>query len=173
MAKVLVLYDSPGRLTAGLAAEVAAGAREVAGAAVTLHAIGDSSRDEVYGCDALILGCPNWSGITGQLKLWLDNLGDPWEEGQLLDKFGAAFTTGASRSAGVEFTLLSLIHWLLAGGVIIVGLPFQEEMRQGGSYYGPTASGGLGEGDKALARALGRRVARLAVERERGQAAPA
>ncbi len=109
--------------------------------------------------DGIILGSPNWSGPTGFLKSWLDNQGDLWEEGKLAGKVGACFTTGRGQHSGLEFALLSLIHWMLACGMIIVGLPWSQRMATSGSYYGATVAGVVQEHDLEQARALGRRVA--------------
>jgi NAD(P)H dehydrogenase (quinone) len=81
--------------------------------------------------------------------------------GKLVGKVGAAFTSGWSRGGGNEITLLTLLHTLLAHGMLIVGLPWSRRMVKSGSYYGPTAVGGPTEDDLAQARALGRRVARV------------
>ena len=63
----------------------------------------------------------------------------------------------------MEFTLLSLIHWMLACGMVVVGLPWSERMRVSGSYYGATAAGEAGFEDLEQARELGERVASLAL----------
>ena len=47
--------------------------------------------------------------------------------------------------------------------MIVVGLPWSDRMRESGSYYGATAHGSVTDVDRAQARALGRRVAELAV----------
>ena len=132
------------------------------GATAKLRRIDDAVKEELFAADAVIFGSPNWSGITGKMKQWLDQLGDLWSEGQLVNKIGAAFTAGSSRSAGIEFTLLTLFHWMLAGGMLLCGLPWNERMRSTGSYYGATASGSVEEDDLEQARELGRRVAELA-----------
>ena len=160
--RVLVLYDSRYVLEE-LARAVGEGVDSVAGAAPLLRRLDDAVPDDLFDADALILGSPNWSGVTGKMKDWLDRVGDVWAEGQLEGKVGAAFTAGASRNAGIEFTLWSLLHWMLAGGMIVVGLPFNETMRETGSYYGATASGSVQEADREQARALGRRVAETAL----------
>jgi NAD(P)H dehydrogenase (quinone) len=100
--------------------------------------------------------------MTGKLKDWFDYTGDLWETGDLVGKVGACFTVGYSRSGGTEATLLQLIHLLLSHGMIIVGLPWSNAMRQSGSYYGATAHGKIQEVDREQARALGRRVAEVA-----------
>ena len=55
---------------------------------------------------------------------------------------GAAFATGTGRHSGLETTLRQLIHWMMACGMLIVGLPWTERMAVSGSYYGATAAGG-------------------------------
>jgi NAD(P)H dehydrogenase (quinone) len=112
--------------------------------------------------DGIIVGSPNWSGITGKLKEWFDYSGDLWETGDIAGKAGAAFTAGYSRSGGTEATLLQILHLLFAHGMIIVGLPWSETMRQSGSYYGATAHGAVTEADREQAFALGKRVAEVA-----------
>ena len=163
MAKVLLLFDSRGGLTEHLAEEIAEGVRSVAGAELSYRRIDEAEQRELLECDALIVGSPNWSGMTGKLKEWFDYSGDLWESGELAGKPGAAFTAGWSRSGGIEATLLQLVHLLLSHGMIFVGLPWSETMRHSGSYYGATAHGEVTEEDRAQARALGRRVAEVAV----------
>ena len=162
--RVLVLYDDTGHLIGPLAEAVEMGTRAAQQVEVERAVVGSAKSDYLLAADAIILGCPNWSGITGKLKNWLDEQGDLWEEGKLAGKIGAAFTTSWSRSAGVEFTLLSLIHWMLAAGMIIVGLPWSDRLRTSGSYYGPYAAGEVTRDDLEQARALGERVARVALQ---------
>ena len=158
-ARVLILFDSRGGLTEQLAAAIGAGAEAVNGVEVRLRRIHESEPAELLQMDALILGSPNWSGMTGKLKEWFDYSGDLWETGDLAGKVGAAFTAGYSRSAGIEATLLQLLHLILAHGMIVVGLPWSERMRVAGSYYGATAHGRVTDDDLAQARSLGERVA--------------
>ena len=160
---VLVLFDSRGGLTQHLADAVAEGVRSVAGATASCRSIDEAQQRELLACDALIVGSPNWSGMTGKLKDWFDYSGDLWESGELAGKPAAAFTAGWSRSGGTEATLLQLLHLLLAHGMIIVGLPWSETMRRSGSYYGATAHGDATDEDRVQARALGRRVAEVAI----------
>ena len=159
---VLVLYDRKGSAIEALAAAAARGVDATEGAQATVKSIEEAARSDLLGADALLLGSPNWSGITGSLKSWLDDQGDLWEEGSLAGKPGAAFTTGLGRHSGLEITLLQLIHWMLAGGMIVVGLPWSEGMRHSGSYYGATAAGGVSDENLAQAQALGARVATVA-----------
>lgn len=166
---VLLLFDSRGGLVERLAEAVAEGVRSVVGVELRYRRLDDATLDELRSADALILGSPNWSGMTGKLKDWIDYSGDLWETGELAGKVGAAFTAAYSRSAGVEATLLQLLHLLFAHGMIVVGLPWSERMRVSGSYYGATAHGQVTDDDREQARALGRRVALTAVELAEGR----
>ena len=163
MARILLLYDSRGGLTEQLAESVAAGV-EATGAECVRRRIDDAQVPELFAADGIILGSPNWSGITGKFKDWFDYSGDLWETGELRGKVGAVFTAGYSRSGGIEATLLQLIHLLFAHGMVIIGLPWTETMRRSGSYYGATAHGAVTEEDRAQAEALGRRVAELCLK---------
>ncbi len=163
MARVLVIYDSRGGLVEELAQAVAEGVRGAPGAELVLRRVDEARPADLLLCDGLIVGSPNWSGITGKLKLWFDETGDLWESGDLSGKPAGAFTGGWSRSGGTEATLLQLVHLLMAHGMLIVGLPWTEQMRTAGSYYGATAHGHVTAGDLAQARVLGRRVAEIAV----------
>ena len=163
MPTVLILFDSRGGLTEELAQAVAEGVRSVASAQLSLRRLDDASPDELKQVAAVIIGSPNWSGITGKLKTWFDQSGDLWETGELAGKVGAAFAAGWSPSGGLEATLLQLLHLLLAHGMVVVGLPWSERMRVSGSYYGATAVGQVSEDDRAQAGELGRRVAEMAL----------
>lgn len=163
MPAVLVLFDSRGGLTEQLAEAIAEGVRDVSSAELVYRRLDDATVAELKQCDALILGSPNWSGMTGKLKDWWDYSGDLWETGELAGKLAAVFTGAYSRSGGTEATLLQLIHLLLAHGMLIAGLPWSDRMRTSGSYYGATAHGQVTNDDREQAKALGRRVAETAV----------
>jgi NAD(P)H dehydrogenase (quinone) len=169
MTRVLLLFDSRGGLTEDLAQSIAEGVRSVPGVELSYRRIDEAEQRELLECDALIVGSPNWSGMTGKLKEWFDYSGDLWESGELEGKPAAAFTAGWSRSGGIEATLLQLVHLLLAHGMIFVGLPWSNRMRQSGSYYGATAHGKVTDDDRAQARALGERVARVTLALKRSE----
>ncbi len=159
---VLVLYDPKGPAIESLALAIARGVESQGTARASLKTTEQALTSDLMEADALLLGSPNWSGVTGTLKSWLDEQGDLWEEGSLAGKPGAAFTTGWGRHSGVEMTLLQIIHWMLACGMVIVGLPWSERMKESGSYYGATATAGVAPEDLIQAEALGLRVAELA-----------
>jgi NAD(P)H dehydrogenase (quinone) len=162
MARILLLYDSRGGLTERLAAAVREGV-EAAGAECLEHRIADADPAILLDADGILLGSPNWSGMTGKLKEWWDYSGDLWESGELAGIPAGVFTAGYSRSGGNEATLLQLIHLVLSHGMVVVGLPWDDTMRVSGSYYGATAHGEVTDEDLAQARKLGARVARAAV----------
>jgi NAD(P)H dehydrogenase (quinone) len=161
--RVMVLYDSREGLVRELARAVCAGVASVEGVTLLDRVVDDADPAELPDIDALILGSPNWTGITGKLKTWMDQTGDLWETGELVGKPSAAFTAGWSPHGGLEATLLQLFHLLIGHGMIFVGIPWSERMRRSGSYYGATAHGEVTADDREQAHALGRRVAALAV----------
>ncbi len=161
MATVLVLFDSRTGLVRELARAVCDGIAQVPGVEARPRDVDEARPDELLRCDALMLGSPNWSGVTGKLKGWLDESGDLWESGELAGKPGGAFAAGLSPHGGIEATLLQLFHLLAAHGMLFVGLPWSERMRRSGSYYGATAVAALTDDDRQQARALGTRVAAL------------
>ena len=163
MARIWILFDSRGGLVEQLAEAVAEGVRAVAGAEAVYLRLEEADPKQLPSCDGLIIGSPNWSGMTGKLKEWFDYSGDLWQTGELIGKPGAAFSGGYSRSGGIEATLLQLLHLLLGHGMVAVGLPWSDRMRVSGSYYGATAHGAVTDDDREQARALGRRVAKLAL----------
>ncbi|WP_322817658.1 NAD(P)H-dependent oxidoreductase [Tepidiforma sp.] len=161
MVRILLLYDSRGGLTARLADAVEAGIRSAGGACLR-RTVEAATPADLLACDGLIVGSPNWSGITGRLKEWFDASGDLWETGELAGRPAGAFTAGLSRSAGTEATLLQLLHLLLSHGMVVVGLPWSERMQRSGSYYGATAHGEVTADDEAQASLLGARVTDIA-----------
>jgi NAD(P)H dehydrogenase (quinone) len=161
--QVYVVYDGdPDGPIDRLAHAIQDGAASVDETHVVLHRAAEATVEQMVAADAIILGSPNWHGMTADLKKVIDQTGLIWEQGKLVGKVGAAFTSGWSRSGGQEMTLLMLLHMLLAHGMVIVGLPWSKRMVKSGSYYGPTTVGGPNDDDLGQARALGRRVANYA-----------
>jgi NAD(P)H dehydrogenase (quinone) len=100
VATVLLLFDSRGGLTEQLAEAVAEGVRSVGGVQLSFRRLDAAEFDDLKSCDALVLGSPNWSGVTGKLKDWLDHSGDLWETGELAGRVGALRGDGARRGHG-------------------------------------------------------------------------
>jgi NAD(P)H dehydrogenase (quinone) len=196
MAEVLVLYYSRGGATAELARQVCRGIETVAGARARLRTVPAvaaaseapaqpvpasgapyASLADLKETDALVLGSPTRFGnMAAPLKYFLDGTAALWLSGELAGKPAGVFTSTQTMHGGQETTLVSMMLPLLHHGMILVGLPYTEpalnETVRGGSPYGAShVSGGathasLSEEEKALAQALGRRVAALAVQLE-------
>ena len=146
--KVLVLYDSHGPQVQQLAQAISEGVGQMPEAVAIVKHISKASRMHLTDVDALVLGSPNWISISDFLKRWLDDQGGLWEEGLLNGKMEAAFTTGLGCHSGLVFIFLPLIHWMLAGGMVIIRLPWSDCMRISG--YQPNIPSQLLETFQAL-----------------------
>jgi NAD(P)H dehydrogenase (quinone) len=192
MADILVLYYSRGGSVAQLARHIARGIGEVPGMQARLRTVPPVApvtetaappvpdagapyveRHDLAECAGLLLGSPTRFGnMAAPLKHFLDGLGAEWVSGTLVGKPAAVFTSTATQHGGQESTLLSMLLPLLHHGCVIVGLPFTEAALNhtsgGGTPYGASHVAGAdnqpqpSEDEITLARALGRRVARLA-----------
>ncbi len=69
---ILVLYDRKNSAIEDLARAAAMGV-DLAGASASLKHTTEATQADLLAADGLILGSPNWSGITGSLKTWLDD----------------------------------------------------------------------------------------------------
>ena len=125
-------------------------------------------------CAGLVMGSPTRFGnMAAPLKYFLDQSSSLWLSGALIDNPAAVFTSTSSLHGGQETTLLSMLLPLLHHGMVVAGLPYSEaglmSTESGGTPYGashwagPDNSRKLDEAEAALCRALGMRVARLAV----------
>ena len=193
MTEVLVLYYSRGGSVARLARQIARGIGEVEGvsarlrtvppvAPVTVEAAPPEPEDgapyveksDLAECAGLLIGSPTRFGnMAAPMKHFIDTLGAEWASGTLAGKPAAVFTSTASMHGGQESTLLSMLVPLLHHGCVIAGIPYTEPLlsstRSGGTPYGASHVAGakdepqLTDEESTLARALGRRIAGLAV----------
>jgi len=131
--------------------------------------------EELEKIDGIVLGSPTRFGnMCAQLRNFLDQTGQLWMEGGLIDKPAGVFCCTATLHGGQETTLISMMFTLIHHGAIIVGVPYNvrelAETQRGGTPYGPTAVvGDLAdqrptEMDLRIARELGKRVTRIAKE---------
>lgn len=192
MSEILILYYSRGGSVTQLARQIARGVEEVADMQARLRtvppvlaitatgsgAVPDNGAPHVEArdlreCAGLILGSPTRFGnMAAPLKHFLDGTGAEWASGTLIGKPAAVFTSTATLHGGQESTLLSMMIPLIHHGMLIVGLPFSERALHatatGGTPYGASHVAGanddrpLSEDEQTLARALGRRVAKIA-----------
>ena len=133
-----------------------------------------ATRDDLRECAGLVLGSPTRFGnMAAPLKHFIDSTAAEWASGTLAGKPAGVFTSTSTMHGGQETTLVSMMLPLLHHGMLVVGLPYTEaalnRTRGGGSPYGASHVGGtagdrpLDEDERLLARALGRRVADVAV----------
>jgi NAD(P)H dehydrogenase (quinone) len=130
--------------------------------------------------DGIAFGTPTRFGnVAAQLKMFLDQAGELWQQGKLIDKVATAFTSSQTVHGGQESTILALNNTLYHWGAIVLPLGYtaSEVFNSGGNPYGASYTSGtrVGEPDAdtlAVARAQGARLARVArvigVARERG-----
>jgi NAD(P)H dehydrogenase (quinone) len=190
---ILVLYYSRQGATAVMAQHIARGVGLVQGVTARLRTVppvsstSEQSEDEIPAegplycelddlreCVGLVMGSPTRFGnMAAPLKYFIDQTSALWLGGDMIDKPAAVFTSTSSLHGGQESTLLSMLLPLLHHGMIIAGLPYSESglmsTTSGGTPYGASHWAGsdnkraVDEVETALCRALGQRIARLAV----------
>lgn len=166
--KVLVTYHSLSGNTERMAEAVVDGVKSVTGTEVLLKRVGKVTADDLFSADAVVIGSPvYWSNMSGEVKTFIDN----WQfkfgvfpEFKLKNKIGAAFATGGQVSSGKEVTMLTILAAMLGNQMIVVS---------GGGAFGASAttegdSLGIDNKELADAKALGQRVAEVAVMMRRG-----
>jgi NAD(P)H dehydrogenase (quinone) len=130
--------------------------------------------DDLRECIGLALGSPTRFGnMAAPLKHFVDGTGALWASGALVGKPAAVFTSSSSIHGGQETTLISMMMPLMHHGMVIVSLPYTEKelatTKSGGTPYGashvagPDSKLALTEDEKTLCRALGVRLARVAL----------
>jgi NAD(P)H dehydrogenase (quinone) len=166
--KVLVTYHSLSGNTERMAEAVVDGVKSVSGAEAILKRVGKVTADDLFSADAVVVGSPvYWSNMSGEVKTFFDN----WQfkfgvfpDFKMKNKIGAAFATGGQMSSGKEVTMLTILAAMLGNQMIVVS---------GGGAFGASAttegnSPGIDNNELAEAKALGRRVAEIAVVMHRG-----
>lgn len=196
-AEILVVYYSRQGSTARLAREVCRGIEAVPGARAKLRSVppvsAESERpqravpedgapwatlEDLRACDGLVLGSPTRFGnMAAPVKYFLDQTSSLWAQGALVDKPAGVFTSTQTMHGGQESTLLSMLVPLLHQGMVCAGIPYTEQAlsttQSGGTPYGAShvesasPDGSLTADEVTLARALGRRVATLALKLRR------
>lgn len=135
------------------------------------------TEDDLKNCAGLIIGSPTRFGnMAAPLKYFLDGTSNAWINGYLIDKPAAAFTSTSTLHGGQESTLVTMMLPLLHHGMLITGIPYSEaalsKTKTGGTPYGAShlATGNnanvLSEDEISLCQALGKRVAKIALQLE-------
>ena len=147
----IIFYSMYGHIYK-LAEAVAAGAREVDGADVSLYQVPELVPDDILAksgalkarkafahipvtkveqlahADALVFGAPTRFGMMcSQMRNFLDQTGGLWAKGSLVGKVGSVFTSSATQHGGQETTIVSFHATLLHLGLIVVGVPYSEQ----------------------------------------------
>ena len=192
MNEILVLYYSQGGSTAEMAQTIAHGVEEVSGMQARLRTVPNVSSlceatedsipdsgapyvtlDDLKECAGLILGSPTYFGnMSAAMKYFIDSTSSLWMSGELINKPAAVFTATGSMHGGQESTLLSMMLPLFHHGMILVGLPYNEQAlfqtQGGGTPYGASRLTNdednrmLRDEEKTLCIVLGKRVAETA-----------
>ncbi len=149
--KVQVVFYSMYGHVYQMAEAVAAGARQVPGAEVTLFQVPEIIPDEALikagakkardtfahipvaqveklaEADAIIFGTPTRFGnMCAQMRGFLDRTTQLWMSGALIGKVGSVFVSTASQHGGQETTITSFHTTLIHHGMVIVGVPYAE-----------------------------------------------
>jgi len=194
MSDILVLYYSHSGSVRELSRHIARGIESVPGisarirtvpkVSVVTHAVEPdipaegapyATATDLAECAGLALGSPTRFGnMAAPMKYFLDGTAGEWMRGTLSGKPACVFTSTSTQHGGNESTLLSMMLPLLHHGMIIVGVPFTEShlntTREGGTPYGASHVAGtandqqISEAEKALAFALGKRLAQTAAK---------
>lgn len=151
-AKIQVIFYSMYAHVYQMAEAVASGAKEVAGAEVTLLQVPElmddetlervgakaaretfshipyATPDKLAEADAIIFGTPTRFGnMAAQMRNFLDQTGQLWVQGGLVGKVGSVFTSTGTQHGGQETTITSFHSTLLHHGMVIVGVPYAEQ----------------------------------------------
>lgn len=194
MKEVLVLYYSHRGSVRALAEQVVRGIHQVPGVAARVRTVPrvstvcEAVEDDIPAdgppyaeardldeCIGLVLGSPTRFGnMAAAMKYFVDGLAGSWVNGALEGKPAGVFTSSSSLHGGQESTLLSMMLPLLHHGALIVGVPYSESdldtTSSGGTPYGASHVAGqdgnprLTAEEERIAMALGRRVARIALD---------
>lgn len=191
---ILILYYSKTGSVAQLAQYIARGVafipgieariRTVPAVSTTCEAIAPTipeagaiyaSLDDLRQCAGLALGSPTRFGaMAAPMKYFLDGTSSLWLSGELVNKPACVFSSSNSMHGGQESTLLSMMMPLFHHGMLVMGLPYTEpaltQTMTGGTPYGVThvandhANGELSDDEITLAKKMGERIARVAMQ---------
>lgn len=194
MKEILVLYYSHRGSVRALAEQVVRGIHQVPDVAARVRTVPrvstvcEAVEDDIPAdgppyaeardldeCIGLVLGSPTRFGnMAAAMKYFVDGLAGSWVNGALEGKPAGVFTSSSSLHGGQESTLLSMMLPLLHHGALIVGVPYSESdldtTSSGGTPYGASHVAGhdgnprLTAEEERIAMALGRRVARIALD---------
>jgi NAD(P)H dehydrogenase (quinone) len=144
----VVFYSMYGHIYR-MAEAAAEGARQVAGAEVSLFQVAElvpepalertgakkiregfahvplADPKQLADADGILFGTPTRFGnMSAQMRNFLDQTGGLWAKGALIGKVGSVFTSTGTQHGGQETTITSFHTTLLHLGMVIVGVPY-------------------------------------------------
>lgn len=191
---ILVLYYSHTGATAELAQHIANGVHSIPGIEARLRTVPRVSPlceasepvvpnegapyvslDDLRDCVGLALGSPTRFGnMAAPMKYFIDSTSELWLTGALVGKPASVFSSSASLHGGQETTLITMMMPLLHQGMLLLGIPYTEEVlnttETGGTPYGVTHVAGinndcpLSPDERILAKKIGARLAKTALQ---------
>lgn len=190
MSKIAIVYHSGFGHTAVVAEALAAGARSIPGAAVTLYKADDLTAPdkgpwaELAAADTIVFGAPTYMGSASAVfKQFMDASSKAWYGDVWKNKLAAGFTNSATMNGDKHSTLhymmtLAMQHSMLWVGTGMMPSNSKAATRNdinfvgssGGLMTSTPSDAGVDEmvpGDIATAQAFGQRVAAV-TERIRG-----
>ena len=171
--RVNVIFHSKYGHTQKLAEAIAEGAGLEPDTEVQLVEVARATKTHVTGCDAMILGCPTHMGnVSSEMKEFIDTvISQVWLDGGIPGAVGSCFTSSGSLHGGKEFTMFALLSTLFQLGMTIVSLPPRTiventslgySMGVGGTSLSSSAEERPSADERAVGRALGAQVAKVA-----------
>lgn len=132
-----------------------------------------ATMEDLTSSDGVAFGTPvHFGSFASQLKQFIDQLSPVFIKGTMVGKPAAFFCSAGSMHGGEEAALLSLMIPLLNLGMIPIGVPYPIQGEgsdfDAGSPYGAVFVSGhkgdqqISEGDKKIARILGKRLSAMA-----------
>lgn len=131
--------------------------------------------DDLEHCAGVVVGSPTRFGnMAAAMKYFWDGTAKLWMSGALINKPAGVFTSTGSLHGGQESTNLSMMIPLMHHGMIITGIPYSEPALSttttGGTPYGASHTAGpnsdvpVSNDEEVLCKALGKRVAQVALK---------
>lgn len=132
-----------------------------------------ATMEDLTSADGVAFGTPvHFGSFASQLKQFIDQLSPVFIKGTMVGKPAAFFCSAGSMHGGEEAALLSLMIPLLNLGMIPIGVPYPIQGEgsdfDAGSPYGAVFVSGhkgdqeISEGDKKIAKILGKRLSAMA-----------
>jgi NAD(P)H dehydrogenase (quinone) len=136
-----------------MAEKIREGAEAVEGVEVSLQKLKETTIEDLFEADGIVMGSPTYFGVmAAEAKDLIDRSVKYF--GKMIGKVGGAFTSSGAIGGGNETAIASILQAWLIHGMVIQG--FQK-----GSHYGPVAVGAPDERAEDECIRYGRQAAEL------------